>query len=118
MRARTYGWYLILAACGDGGGFPVDAPAEAAPKPGTFALSWTIAGGSCDDVGATTVSVAISGGFVQDFACSLGTALSGALEPGMYQLTISLRGTSVISTAPVQTIEVTAKHTTPVSVAF
>lgn len=116
MRARAYGWLVALAACGDGGGFPIDAPAEAAPRPGTFALSWTISGGTCVTLDATKVVVSISGGFVQEFDCGLGTAISGALEPGSYTLMFALRGTD--RTAPMQTVVIASKQTAQVNVAF
>ncbi len=90
-------------ACGSGGGF-VDAPkAEPPPPPGTLAVDWSIhhAGGSaatCTEAGAMLVVVTMQGQTMggtssQTFNCALGGAITGAINPGVYDVGFALVGT-------------------------
>jgi hypothetical protein len=92
---------LTLAAVACGGD---DAPAaDAGPDAdlrGTFAVSWTINGGSdCEAVGAVTVrvnAIEIDAAFGQAFAftCADGSGVSRPVNPGTYRLEFDLRNDS------------------------
>jgi len=107
-RAALLAGLVGLAACGDGGGFP-DAAYHPPPLPGMFTASWTITQGgaaaTCAQVNATSVLARIvdatSGSdFSTTFACSLGSAVSGALAPSTYNVTYTLlNGSAVLGTA-------------------
>ena len=114
---------MLVAACGNGGGF-ADAPAPPPPPaPGTFALSWSLMTSSaqpsnCTEAGASSVQVGVvdqaSGS--QDsasFDCALGSAVSGSLFAGTYGLTFALLGPSgVVATASAQTVAIVSDRTT------
>ena len=132
MRRRPAGITLatalvLLAACGDGGGFP-DAPVMMPPQnPGTIAVTWKLVDSlqqptTCTAANAARVVVNIvqegtAAQFGQTFPCSLGTAVSGSLATATYDLSFSLDdgSGSVITTAMPQTgIAVTPDQTTDV----
>lgn len=108
----------LVAACGDGGGFP-DAPPIDMPAPGgTFNLAWTVkdtAGNAitCDQIGAQAVTVltrnrAIQGGSTEVFTCSTLMGNSQGLVAGTYDMDFELGGvggavgTGIIATSPKQ----------------
>ena len=104
---------LLLAACGDGGGFP-DAPPPDAPEMGTFALTWSVVDQNnqpvgCARIAAQTVTVlvhnlAFLGGTTEVFNCDTGMGTSGQLITGTYEMDFELRSTSgVIATGAHQT---------------
>lgn len=108
----------LVAACGDGGGFP-DAPPIDMPAPGgTFNLAWTVkdtAGNpiTCDQIGAQAVTVltrnrAIQGGSTEVFTCATLMGTSQSLIAGTYDMDFELDGlggapsTGLIATSPKQ----------------
>lgn len=109
---------VLVAACGDGGGFP-DAPPIDMPKPGgTFDLAWTLKDTSgnaitCDQIGAQAVTVythnrAVQGGSTEVFTCGTFKGTSQDLIPGTYDMDFELGGiggavgTGIIATSPKQ----------------
>ena len=92
---------LVAIGCGSGGGFP-DAPLHEPPAhPGEFAVTWSItdqhgAALSCQSANAIKVLVGIadSSGARNSvsFDCGLGSAVSGALFVGTYDLDFTLTG--------------------------
>ena len=95
---------VFLFACGSGGGFVDAPPPPDASLPGMFSLAWTIqdntgAATTCDAAQATTVRVKITNtqdmSFdSQSFNCGLGSAASGGLFAGTYDLDFDLLGAS------------------------
>lgn len=99
---RWTGLYLLLAACGGGGGFP-DAPLADQPGPtGKFSVSWSVVDQNndpiaCDRIGAQTVTtaahnLAYEGGTPETFSCSTGMGTSQGLIPGTYEMDFQLYG--------------------------
>lgn len=96
---------LLLAACGDGGGFPDAGPPDA-PATGTFALTWTVVDQNnqpvtCEGIAAQTVTVlvhnlAFMGGTTEAFNCDTGMGTSGQLITGTYEMDFELRSISGI----------------------
>ncbi|MEO6776820.1 MAG: hypothetical protein ABI467_28040 [Kofleriaceae bacterium] len=125
LRARVVAVVAVLAGCGSGGGFPIDA-VPVSHAPGMFALAWSLDAANaqpetCAQASATTVTVSIvdeaSGAqFSAVFACGLATAVTGALFPATYDLAFSLVGaTGVVATAPAQRgLTIVAMQTTSV----
>jgi hypothetical protein len=112
----------MLAACGSGGGIP-DAARSDGPGIGELSVAWSLVDGNaqpttCEQAGATSIVVSIvdqtsAAQFSSTFACTLGTAVSGALTASSYELRFSLLGASgTLATASPQTVVVTADHTT------
>jgi hypothetical protein len=109
---------VLVAACGDGGGFPDAPPIDMPPPAGTFNLAWTVKdiGGNvlpCDQIGAQTVTVltrnrAVQGGSTEVFTCSTLMGSSQGLTPGTYDMDFELGGlggavgTGIIATSPKQ----------------
>jgi hypothetical protein len=99
--------FTLLAACGSGGGFPDARAIDAAPPKGAFSLAWTVTDTNgvavtCDQLGASSVTVithnlAQEGANTQVFVCSLLTGTSEPIDPGTYQMSIELDGTSQIA---------------------
>lgn len=93
---------VMLAACGDAGGFPDAAIPDAAPT-GTFSLSWSVIDQNseplaCDRIAAQAMTVLphhkdFEGGATQIFTCSSGTGMSQAVISGLYELNFELSGT-------------------------
>ncbi|MDX2089316.1 MAG: hypothetical protein SFX73_15785 [Kofleriaceae bacterium] len=103
---------LVVAACGDGGGFP-DAPIDQGPPAnGAFSVAWAVQDSvstpiTCDRVGGQSVTVILhekgtQGGFTEAFTCGTGMG-SASVPPGEYDLNFELRSaTGILSTAPEQ----------------
>jgi hypothetical protein len=117
--------WMMVAACGSGGGFP-DASDSPSRNPGTFTLSWVLKTSNqqvrtCAQAGATTVRVNIADRATGEhastsFACTLGTAASGALFPSTYDLGFDLLGSAgTIQTAPAQAAVILADQATPLN---
>jgi len=105
--------FLLLVACGDGGGWPDAAPADAALT-GKFSVTWSVVDQngqpiSCDRIGAQAMTVlthdiTVEGGNTQIFGCSTGMGESQAMTVGKYEMDFELSGTAgVVATAPKQT---------------
>lgn len=106
---------VLVAACGDTGGFPDAYVPPDAPAPGSIDVAWSLVDGTgsattCAAVGATTVHVAIQNenttdSFAQPFLCGNASGLSGAIPPGTYDLSYSLTNGSgaVLATGAPQT---------------
>jgi hypothetical protein len=117
---------LVLVSCGGSGGFP-DAAEPTPMPPGSFAVDWSLANGSgqavtCTQVGATTVLVAITAQpsamhSSVAFECDLGGAVSGALDPGTYDLmfTLDAGSASLASAAPQTGIAIESDMTTRIT---
>jgi hypothetical protein len=101
------------AGCGDDGGFPTDAAAPDGSAHGNVSLAWSLVdpGGqpiTCDQVGASTVSVALRArgtlaGAVDSFSCNNSPTTSRALDPGTYDVTLELHaGATTLATVPEQ----------------
>lgn len=92
----------LLAACGDGGGFP-DAAIPDAPPTGTFSLTWSVvdhnnAALACDRIAAQSMTVlthhkGFDGGSTQIFTCKEGAGGSQAVYAGPYDMNFELSGT-------------------------
>jgi len=101
MRRRAALALAVAAAsCGDDSGFP-DARVDGPPARGTISLSWTISDGdrvlTCDDVGSTTVGIAIIPdmqpfGSNDILSCTSGQGTSRPIDPGKYDFVITLVG--------------------------
>jgi hypothetical protein len=114
----------MLVSCGSGGGFP-DAAHTDDPGIGEFSIAWTLVDGNaqpitCEQSSATSMLTTITnqangGEFSSTFACTLGSAVSGALTASTYGLRFTLLGPSgTLATVAAQTVVLTADHTTPV----
>jgi hypothetical protein len=112
----------MLAACGSGGGIP-DAAHTDGPGIGELSVAWSLVDGSaqpttCEQAGATSVLTTIvdqtnGAQFSSTFACTLGSAVSGALTASTYELHFTLLGPSgTLATVAPQTVVLTADHTT------
>lgn len=104
MPRFSIGLYLLLAACGGGGGFP-DAPSPDDPGPtGNFMVTWSVIDQNneplpCERIAAQTVTtlahnLAYEGGTPEAFSCSTGMGTSQALVPGTYEMDFELYGVS------------------------
>ncbi len=91
----------VVAACSDDVGLPDARPAIDAAAPGQIALTWSLnhAGlpQTCASVGATGVAVDIVPvgslfGEVDGWSCASGMGTTRALEPGRYDLRITVSG--------------------------
>lgn len=103
---------VLLAACGDGGGFP-DAPIDQGPPTnGTFSVMWAVqdtdsAPITCDRVAGQSVTVILhekgtQGGFTEAFTCNAGMG-SASVPPGEYEMKFELRSAAgLLATAPEQ----------------
>lgn len=108
----------LVAACGDGGGFPDAMPIDAAPMPGRFTLAWALTDPTrgvilCEDIDALSVTAlvrnrAVQGGSTEVFTCPSLMGTSQDVVPGIYDIDFELIGpggdpsTGVIATAPRQ----------------
>jgi hypothetical protein len=112
----------MLAACGSGGGLP-DAAHTDGPGIGAFSVAWSLVDSNaqsitCDQASAISVLTTImdqanAALFSSTFACTLGSAVSGALTASTYELHFSLLGASgALATASPQTVILTADHPT------
>lgn len=102
----------VVAACGDGGGFP-DAPViDSPPANGAFSMMWTISDTGaqvipCDRVGAQSVTAILhersfAGAFPEAFTCGTGMG-SASLAPGIYDIQFELAAPSgLLATATEQ----------------
>ncbi|HEU4727896.1 MAG TPA: hypothetical protein VFT22_08415 [Kofleriaceae bacterium] len=89
------------SGCGGDGGFPVDAPADAAAR-GTVSLAWGLTDLNgmpiqCDQVGASTVTLELRAhdqatGAVDSFSCANSPSTSRPLVPGIYDVSFELHG--------------------------
>ncbi len=104
MPRLSCGLYLLLAACGGGGGFPDAREAEDTTGPtGTFSLTWSVMDQngnwlSCDRIAGQVMTVlahnlAYEGGSPEAFGCSTGMGMSQRLIPGTYEMNFDLSGT-------------------------
>lgn len=102
-----------VVGCGDDGGFPRDAAMQDSTAHGTVSLSWSIQDLNgqpvqCDQVGASTVSLALRArgdatGAAESFTCGNSPSTSKALEPGVYDVSFELHAGSVtLAVAPDQ----------------
>jgi hypothetical protein len=101
MVRRTFG-LILLASCGDAGGFP-DAAVPDAPLTGLFNLTWTVvdqnsAPLACDRIAAQAMTVlarnvAYDGGETQIFTCSTGMGTSQRVIAGTFEFAFELSGT-------------------------
>ncbi len=101
-RALALGLLAVAGGCSDDVALTDARPQIDAAVPGQLALSWTIGHGgsalSCADIVASTVSVDIvhdgdAFGVVDTFDCAAGMGTTRMLEPGLYQLRVSVIGT-------------------------
>lgn len=118
--------FVLLAACGGGGGFP-DAPAKDAPEVGTFSATWSVIDQNsqplpCDRIGGQTMTVlvhnkAFDGGSTQIFTCSTGMGTSQAILAGTYKFDFELGGTVglLAKSAAQDNVDIPANTTTPLS---
>ncbi|HEY5949111.1 MAG TPA: hypothetical protein VIV40_26645 [Kofleriaceae bacterium] len=103
MSRLSLGLYVLLAACGGGGGFPDGRPADSSGPTGTFSVTWAVNDQnsqpiSCDRIAAQAMTVlahnlAFEGGSTQIFGCSTGTGMSQGMQPGTYEMSFELSGT-------------------------
>lgn len=108
--------FVLLAACGGGGGFP-DAPPIDGPALGAFSATWSVVDQnsqplSCERIGGQTMTVlvhnkAFDGGSTQIFTCSTGMGTSQAILAGTYKFDFELGGTvggtvTVFGKSPIQ----------------
>lgn len=109
---------VLVAACGDGGGFADARPIDSPPAPGAFSLAWTVKDTvgnvlPCDQIGAQTVTVltrnrAVQGGSTEVFTCGTLMGSAQGLTPGTYDMDFELGGvggavgTGIIATSPKQ----------------
>ena len=126
ISARRWAVVLVLGclACGNGGGFPVDAGPDAAPPGGKFSLAWTLADSSsqpitCSQVGSQVLTVvlrnrAVQGALTEVFSCSSASGVSSAFAPGIYDISFELNGVSgLLTTATTQSgVEIKSNETT------
>ena len=114
---------VVMVACGGGNDVPDAALPDVAPAPGRFSASWNIfAGGvqiGCDDLDTAFIGVEIVAkdaliGISDTFGCSAGTAISDALEPGLYRIKFALfdRGAVVAEVPEFTDIELKRGQTT------
>lgn len=103
----------VVAACGDGGGFPDAALPDSAPPGGTVSIAWSVTDANaqpipCGRVLAQSVTMVlvnrnIAGGSTEVFPCSSSMGTSSPLRPGTYDIRFELRGTiGMLATAPEQ----------------
>lgn len=100
----------LLAACSDDVGL-VDAPMIVdAPIPGTVVVSWTLGHDgtpvTCSQIAANSVTVEIVkvgdfSGVVDSFSCTSAMGTSRQLEPGLYDLKLSLTGSGGTLDGPI-----------------
>lgn len=111
MRLRCLG-FLLVAACGGGGGFP-DAPVPDAAETGTFSLAWSVVDQDnaplpCGRIAAQSMTVLAHdkqgfGGSSQGFTCKDGAGTSGQVPIGLYDIDFELSGTfGLLAQAPSQ----------------
>lgn len=104
MPRLTSGLYLLLVACGGGGGFPDAAVIEDTTGPtGRFAMTWSVVDQNsqpidCDRIAGQVMTVLahnleFEGGVPEAFGCSTGSGMSGPLVPGTYEMDFELSGT-------------------------
>jgi len=117
--------FLALAACGGGGGFPVDAAPDSPPPGGRFSLAWTVTDADgdpipCNQVGGTVVTITMrnlaqAGGFTEAFTCNGMTGTSSAIPPGVYEMSFTLTGMAgQLGVAPSQNnVMIEENQTTP-----
>src|SRR5688572_20904608 len=121
---------VLVAACGGGGGFPVDAPPEGPPVGGKFSVAWTLQDTNnqpitCGQVGGSLITVTlrnrdVQGGFVEVFGCTSGMATSLlSFTPGTYDISFQLNGMvgngmtgELALAAPAIGVEIEANETT------
>ena len=121
--ARLTALYLLLAACGGGGGFP-DAPEPDARPSGKFSVDWSVIDSnssplSCDRIAAQSMTVLMhnrefEGGSTEAFGCNTGSGTSQSVIAGTYDMDFELSGTfGVLQRAPSQhSIEIVPNTTT------
>lgn len=104
--------FVLLAACGGGGGFP-DAPPIDAPPKGAFSATWSVVDQNsqplpCERIGGQTMTVlvhnkAFDGGSTEIFTCGTGMGTSQQILAGTYKLDFELGGTvGLLAKAAVQ----------------
>lgn len=95
---------LGLAACGDDTGPPDAREIDGPPEGGTVSLTWSIddegAPLTCQQVGASIISLAIVPndqpfGMTDVLTCAPGMGTSRVVPPGLYDVTVSLGGVEV-----------------------
>lgn len=116
--------FVLLTACGGGGGFP-DAPPIDGPTLGTFSATWSVVDQnnqpiSCERIGGQTMTVlvhnkAFDGGSTQIFTCATGMGTSQAILTGTYTFDFELGGTvGLLAKSSVQdNVAIAASTTTP-----
>ena len=119
--------FVVLCACGSGGGFPDARVMDAPTSKGTFSLQWVVnnaTGGAiaCDSIGASSVNVTahgldVLGGTSDAFTCSTLMGTSDPLPIGNYDMEIELDGLiGTLATGPEQHAIVIATNTnTPIA---
>lgn len=125
MPRLTRGLFVLLVACGGGGGFP-DAPEreDTTGPTGTFSVTWNVMDQNgqwlaCDRIDGQVMTVlahnlAVEGGVPETFGCSTGTGTSSPLIPGTYEMSFELTGTGgTLATGVKQTpVEIRANENT------
>lgn len=126
---RAFVLSSLLVACSDDVGLPDARPAIDAAAPGQISLTWMLshagAPQTCASVGATSVSadvVPVGAAFGEStlWSCASGSGTTGMLEPGRYDLRVSVTGGGTLDGPEyVRNIEVKPGQITPVGpVAF
>ena len=101
VRVLVLASALALPACSDDVGLPDARPAVDAAIPGQIALTWSLSHGgapqTCASVGATSVSADLiphgaAFGDVDAWSCASGMGTTRDLEPGLYDLRVSVSG--------------------------
>lgn len=113
----------LLVACSDDVGLPDARPAIDAAAPGQISLTWMLshagAPQTCASVGATSVSadvVPVGAAFGEStlWSCASGSGTTGMLEPGRYDLRVSVTGGGTLDGPEyVRDIEVKPGQLTP-----
>ena len=108
---RITGLWLLLGACGGGGGFPDADTSDQGGPTGTFSVSWMVNDQNnqpitCDRISAQTMTVlthnlAVMGGATQIFTCATGMGTSQGMSPGNYEMDFELGGTFGVITCQV-----------------
>ena len=124
MHVMRRALFVLLAACGGGGGFPDARPLDA-PLVGAFSATWSVVDQnsqplSCDRIGGQTMTVlvhnkAFDGGSTQIFTCSTGMGTSQAILAGDYKFDFELGGSvGLLAKSTVQdNVAIPANTTTP-----
>ena len=124
MQSMRRALFVLLTACGGGGGFP-DAPPVDGPTLGAFSAMWSVVDQnnqpiSCDRIGGQTMTVlvhnkAFDGGSTQIFTCGTGMGTSQAILTGTYKFDFELGGTvGLLAKSSVQdNVDIAADTTTP-----